>query len=542
MTDAWPDNLNPDTLDRGLRGLKRFRTSAMGSLLILALLLGKALVCQEAPNRSVFFDALLLVPICMLAYHEGLVTGLMAGVVTAAADVVLGAKTAGTPIPVFLATGGAQTAAVARLFSMELLAAIVSLLSSRTRSYAKEIENRTNEYLQRILLLEKHTKAVERDARHQQEEFEQDLLKYSSLVYLLEESAQELYSNLDVDRLFQSLLRVLEECFGSTCASVYLKDPTGAAYLLAHASGRDAAGDSEIPMILQPDDIVVNTLEASRQAIAWNDEPHAAALAASNRTAPAVISGALLDKGEPMGIVNVHKTDRDAPPDPRLMGIVSNIASIALANARLFGEIQWLAERDPLTRLYNRRTFHTRLESLIESCGQSSEPFTLLMLDIDHFKAFNDTYGHQAGDAVLEWFAAHCQQCTGDHNPVFRYGGEEFAVVMPGADASTGEQMAESIRSHIEHTPFRSGDAILKVTLSSGVAAFPTNGTNGDALVRRADRAMYRAKAGGRNLVSVAETGQDSAIASYDIEPLPEPTADGEATEAIRPTPEEEDS
>ena len=526
MSDALSENLTPETLDRGLRGLKRFRTSAVGALLILALLLGKALVCQHAPDRAVFFDAVLLVPICMLAYHEGLVTGLVAGLITVAADVVLGAKTAAIPIPAFLATSGTQTAAVARLFSMELLATIVSLLSSRARRQAQEVEKRTNEYLRQICLLEKHTKAVERDARHQQKEFEQDLLKYSSLVYLLEESAQKLYSNLDVDRLFQSLFRVLEECFGSTCASVYLKDAAGDAYLLAHASGGDTASDSEIPMILQPDDIVVKTLEASRQAVSWSDEPYAAELAAGDRPAPAVISGALLDKGEPMGIVNVHHVDRSAPPDPRLMGIVANIASIALANARLFSEVQWLAERDPLTRLYNRRTFHAQLESLIERSTPSSEPFALLMIDIDHFKAFNDTYGHQAGDTVLEWFAQHCRQCAGDDNLVFRYGGEEFTILMPGADAKAGKDMAEAMRSHIEQTPFRLGDADLKVTLSCGIAAFPGNGAQGDTLVRRADRAMYHAKAAGRNLVAGATAAHDSAVPVYKVETVAPQSAD----------------
>ena len=526
MTDIVHEKLTPETLDQGLRGLKRFRTSAVGALLILTLLLGKALVCQQSPDRAVFFDAVLLVPICLLAYHEGLATGLMAGLVAAAADVVLGAKTAGLPIPLFLATNGAHAAAVARLFSMELLATIVSLLSSRARRQAKKTEEQTHEYLRTISLLEKHTKAVERDARHQQEEFEQDLLKYSSLVYLLEESAQKLYSNLEVDRLFQSLFRVLEECFGSTCASVYLKDTVSDSYLLAHASGGETADDGEIPMILRPDDLVVKTLEESRQAVSWNDEPHAAALAASGRAPLALISGVLLDKGEPMGIVNVHSVDRGTRPDPRLMGMVANIASIALANARLFGEIQWLADRDPLTRLYNRRTFHTEVQSLIGRSERSSEPFALLMLDIDHFKAFNDTYGHQAGDAVLEWFAQHCLQCAGDENLVFRYGGEEFTVTMPGADASVGQQMAETIRTHIERTPFQLGAAALKVTLSCGVAAFPRHGTDGDALVRKADRAMYRAKAGGRNLVSSAIAGHDSAVASYEVEPVAQQPAD----------------
>jgi diguanylate cyclase (GGDEF)-like protein len=534
VTHAPSQELTHETLDRGLRGLKRLGNSAVGALLILAILLGKGLVCQHAPDRAVFFDAMLMVPVCMLAYHEGLVTGLMAGLVAAAADLVITAKVGGATIPVHLAIDGVRTTATARLFGMEVLAGIVSSLSARARREAKEAERRTSAYLKKIRRLEQHSETIERDARHQQEEFEQDLLKYSSLVYLLEESAQKLYSNLEVDRLFQSLFRVLEECFGSTCASVYLKDASSGAYLLAHASGGDAAGDSQIPMMLQPSDLVVKTLETTRQAVPWNEEPYATELAANERLTPAVISGPLLDKGEPMGIVNVHRVDRAAAPDPRLMAIVANIASIALANARLFGEVQWMAERDPLTRLYNRRAFHDQLASMIDRAGQRSEPFALLMLDIDHFKAFNDTYGHQAGDAVLEWFAKHCQEVVGSENLVFRYGGEEFTILMPHTDADAGTKMADAIRSHVEQTAFRFGDADLKVTLSCGVAAFPDHGDDGDELVRKADRAMYRAKAGGRNLVAVTEAnhGHDSTIVPYEVKRASEPARNDEEPNA----------
>ncbi|MFH1731683.1 MAG: diguanylate cyclase [Planctomycetota bacterium] len=506
-------------LTGGISNLRKFKSPAVGALLILAILLGKGLACQHAPARMVFFDAMLMIPIALLAYHEGLVTGLVAGIVAAGADLVITSKVVGLPIPLYLASTSVRSAAVAKLFSMELVSVVISLLSCRARREALEAEHRTDKYLKKIYLLQRHAEQVERQARHQQEELEQDLLKYSSLVRLLEESAQKLYSNLEVDRLFQSLFRVLEECFGSTSASVYLKNPADGSYLLAHASETNTAADGQIPMMLSRDSLLVQKLEATQQAVCWLEEPQAAELAASGHAAPAVISATLLDKGEHVGIINVHATNRGTQPDPRLMAIVANTASIALANARLFGEVQWFAERDPLTKLYNRRTFHDQLEAQIDIAGRRSEPFALLMLDIDHFKAFNDTYGHQAGDAVLEWFAGHCKKCAGEANLVCRYGGEEFTVIMPKATAEDGQVMAEKIRTHVERAGFRYGETVLKVTLSCGVAAFPDHGADGDELVRKADRAMYRAKAGGRNLVVAAKTGRgpDSAIVSYAV-------------------------
>ena len=530
--------------------LRRLRSPAIGALLILAILLGKAIVCQHAPGRAVMFDAMLLVPISLMAYHEGIVTALVAGMVAAAADVIISSKMAGTVIPLYLASNGAGTDAIARLFSMEVVATAVAVLSYRARIEAIAAERRTEDYLKKIDLLEKHSEAIENDARNREAEFERSLIKYSSLVYLLEESAQKIYSNLEVDRLFQSLFHVLEECFGATCSSVYLKNARDGSYFLADTSGADQVTGHSIPMILDRESQAVTDLENNRRGICWQDRyPDPAA-----RPIAAVISGSLLDKGEPMGVINIHSVDGTIDPDARLMGMVCNIASIAMANARLFGDVQWLAGHDPLTRLRNRRTFHEHLESQIATRAGLPGPdgqFALLMLDIDHFKSFNDTYGHQAGDAVLAWFANHCQECAGQDNFVYRYGGEEFTVIIPAASRDLATGIAERIRSHIQSASFTYGDVNLKVTLSCGIAMCPQHGSNGDELVRKADHAMYEAKNIGRNTVVLSSVlgGSDSTLIPYEIRSaaiamgrdISDPTArppegaqDGHATPANR--------
>ncbi|MFO7900899.1 MAG: diguanylate cyclase [Planctomycetota bacterium] len=508
---------NPEALlEEWLRPRGRFRSPVVNSLLALAILLGKAIACQHSPGRAVIFDAMLMVPISMLAYYEGLATGMVAAVVTVAVDIVMSAKMTGVLIPQYVTSPITRNMALARLFSFEVLAAIVATLSRRARREMDESQQRIREYIRKIQRLEEHNEAIEQEARDKEAEFEKSLLKYSSLVYLLEESAQKIYSNLEIDRLFNSLFRVLEECFGSTCASVYLKNNHNEAFLLANACGAEQ-WEYDIPMLVRSDDPQVAELIQSHRPTWWGDRQYAERFADAPKTIPAVMSGVLVDKTEVVGIVNVHAVDRVDPPDVMLMGMVCNIASIAFANARLFGEVQWMAERDPLTKLYNRRTFHDEMVAQIAARTADSGSFGLLMLDIDHFKAFNDTYGHQAGDAVLEWFASHCKRWAGEENPVFRYGGEEFTIIMPRADARAARNLAEKIRRRINEMTFHYGQNELQVMLSCGVAVFPENGLDDDELVRKADRALYRAKASGRNrvVVSRAAPGEDSSVVSY---------------------------
>lgn len=526
------------TIGRSLHAARKFRSPAIGALLTLTIILGKAIVCQHAPGRTVFFDAMLLVPVSLLAYHEGLAMGLIAGLITAAADVVIGAKMFGLLVPQYLSSFAVRTDVIARLFSFEVVASVVAALTHRARRRASEAEHKAEEYVKKLHLLEVHTEEVERDARDQQAEFEKSLLNYSSLVYLLEESAQKIYSNLETDRLFQSLFRVLEECFGATCSSVYFKDTRNGSYLLANASGDDNTIAERIPAVLPHNDPIVLEMERHGGAVQWTDERFAGQLAESDTKIQFMVSGSLMEKGEPIGIINIHSVDNGTTPDAKLMAMVSNIASIAMANARLFSEVQWLAKRDPLTKLYNRRVFHDRLESQIKASHTASasdkislrKHFALIMLDIDHFKSFNDTYGHQAGDAVLEWFAGHCEECIGDKNTAFRYGGEEFTVIMPSASIDKGRQLAETIRSRIEKASFRYEGMDLKVTLSCGVAAFPDHGDDGDKLVRKADRAMYKAKQMGRNTVAVPEkhTGYETTMLSYPVRPTDAAPGGGE--------------
>jgi len=161
------------------------------------------------------------------------------------------------------------------------------------------------------------------------------------------------------------------------------------------------------------------------------------------------------------------------------------------------------ATRDPLTGLANRRLFDSSLQRSALRAGAEKLPLCLLMLDIDHFKKFNDTYGHAVGDHVLRLFAMVLKESIKGRDTAARYGGEEFAIILPGAAMAGAKSVAEQIRSVLEQRPIMNrstGKRLGVVTCSIGVAQYQPGEPVGD-LIERADKALYQAKREGRNCV-----------------------------------------
>jgi len=160
-------------------------------------------------------------------------------------------------------------------------------------------------------------------------------------------------------------------------------------------------------------------------------------------------------------------------------------------------ELQAQAFRDPLTKAFNRRQLHVAIDEEIARSQRSEECFSLLLIDADHFKAINDQYGHESGDQVLKQLVDVLSGGIRRTDTLARWGGEEFTILLPGARCANALRVAESLKARVNQTPF---DVSRPVTVSIGLAEYKNNET-ADALIRRADRALYKAKENGRNCV-----------------------------------------
>ena len=162
-----------------------------------------------------------------------------------------------------------------------------------------------------------------------------------------------------------------------------------------------------------------------------------------------------------------------------------------------------LAITDPLTGLFNRRYMETHLTTLVEQSAARNKPIAVLVLDIDYFKAINDSYGHDAGDDVLREFALRIRKAIRNIDLACRYGGEEFVIVMPETDMAVATMVAERLRRRIASEPFgiQQGARHLEVTISIGIAALSEADDSAGTILKRADQALFRAKRDGRNRV-----------------------------------------
>ena len=169
-------------------------------------------------------------------------------------------------------------------------------------------------------------------------------------------------------------------------------------------------------------------------------------------------------------------------------------------------ELHEISIRDSLTGLYNRKHLMETLDKEVSRSQRHSHSFSLLVIDIDHFKKYNDTYGHLAGDEVLRRLAAVFTESIRSSDYAARYGGEEFIIILPETGAGQGVEAVERIRHKMAEERFGGEDESIKVTISVGVASYPENGEDAETVIRNADAALYEAKELGRNRVVLAGT------------------------------------
>ncbi|MEI6310507.1 MAG: sensor domain-containing diguanylate cyclase, partial [bacterium] len=209
--------------------------------------------------------------------------------------------------------------------------------------------------------------------------------------------------------------------------------------------------------------------------------------------------------GRNIGCLTLESRQRGAFSESavRLVQALANEAVIAFENARLFREVQKLSAVDPLTGLYNRRHFNASGEMEFQRAVRYDLPLSAIMMDIDHFKRVNDTYGHAAGDRVLVAVAAVCIRGLRSMDLHARYGGEEFCFLLPETAPKGALNLAERLRAAVAALHFDSDKGSFALTASFGVAERLAGEDSIDPLLERSDRALYEAKRGGRNCVAM---------------------------------------
>jgi diguanylate cyclase (GGDEF)-like protein len=215
------------------------------------------------------------------------------------------------------------------------------------------------------------------------------------------------------------------------------------------------------------------------------------------------LSAPLRIHGNVMGVINVNNKRNRKPFTRKDLGLVEAIAghaAVALFNAKRFEETLRLAQRDSLTGLSNHGHFWSVMHVELERAARYGRELSLVMLDIDHFKEFNDGHGHLGGDEALAGVADTIGQLSRVHDIAARYGGEEFAVLLPETGTEGATAFAEKLRKSIASQSF-GGAGAGEITVSAGVATYPADGTEAGAIVEVADARLYEAKAEGRDRV-----------------------------------------
>lgn len=215
----------------------------------------------------------------------------------------------------------------------------------------------------------------------------------------------------------------------------------------------------------------------------------------------------MMAQGEALGVLylNSFELGQFTEAKQQLATTVAEHIALALANLKLRETLHNQSTRDPLTGLFNRRYMEESLEREIQRCDRKQQPLSVMMIDIDHFKRFNDSFGHEAGDAVLCELGQFLQRYVRGSDIACRYGGEEFTLILPEASIDVTQKRAEQLGNDIKHLNLENRYyALGSLTLSIGIASFPTHGLSLEAVIRAADAALYIAKKEGRDTVRLA--------------------------------------
>ncbi len=298
--------------------------------------------------------------------------------------------------------------------------------------------------------------------------------------------------------LLDSIFRVATELVRGERASLLLRDDATSDLIVARAVG--LAEDVQRQVRVKAGEGIAGHVVASKRALLVRgaaDMP--AGLSGGNYRSASFVSVPVMVDNEPRGVLNVadHADGRAfGEDDLATLEILAGHIGACLVQQEQGEALQRLAETDPLTWLFNRRHFDKRLEGETNRALRAEHLLAILMIDVDKFKTINDRFGHRVGDQVLKGVASAIKQAVRLYDVPTRYGGDEFAIILPEADTDVASRVARRIFEKLETIalPGEMRDAAMTISLSIGVATFPRPLGDASALVEAADAAMYRAK------------------------------------------------
>jgi diguanylate cyclase (GGDEF)-like protein len=357
------------------------------------------------------------------------------------------------------------------------------------------------------------TKAAEAQRQHAE--------SLDQLVKELELRTQQMTALNEMGALLECSATVKEACavVGSSIQKLFPDVPFGALYLFKSSRNlvESALRWGTIGCASEPTFVPDACWALRRGQPHWSESPGAGVscrhLAESVTTESLCVP--MIAQGNTIGILHLEfKKMPDVRHDPgtesvrdshqRLAISVASQIALSLASLQLRETLREQSIRDPLTRLFNRRFLEESLERELQLAGRKKQAISILFIDVDHFKSFNDTFGDDAGDMVLQSLAQLFRNFFRATDICCRYGGEEFAIVMPESTSRDAVTRADALRAEVKNLRLQYKKQTLgPLTLSAGVAAFPEHGTTSEELLKIADECLYQSKSRGRDMVTV---------------------------------------
>jgi len=326
----------------------------------------------------------------------------------------------------------------------------------------------------------------------------QELLKRSSAIY---EIARAINANLDLEQLVAQVAEiVVRECPAADAARVALVSDEGEPQVRTVAGRAKVFGEGE------------GDLDACNWILSNEDGLAIRAGRASPKSAQGValpgcarhyLGAPMIGKGQVVGCIELAARGGDGfrDTDEELLAVIAAQAAVAIENARQYGRAQLLAITDRLTGLWNHAELHQRLREEIARSQRHGRPLTLLFADLDNFKRFNDSHGHRMGDELLRQVAARIRSAVRSTDFAARYGGDEFAIILPETPIHGASVASDELRRAIAAEPFRLGSERVHITISGGVAAYPEDASSAEELIDACDAALNEAKRSGGDYI-----------------------------------------